>query len=165
MEHLGESAPPHPPVGGPSRTQRRAGRPRRVSGLARPALARPPPPPTSAPWEKSERLPYQEQEAEDAPADHQLGRRRRHLRFRSRQAQRGGEGRDGDERDPEPRSLKVKGAEGRSGGLPRRPDPRASPGDRPSGGGASSARRDVTTSRRSLLVVCWVSTLWSWGAK
>lgn len=54
----------------------------RVPGLARPALARPPPP-TPSPWENSERLPYQEQEAEDAPADHQLGRRRRHLRFRS----------------------------------------------------------------------------------
>lgn len=64
---------------GPSR---RAGRTSRVPGLARPALARPPPP-TPSPWENSERLPYQEQEAEDAPADHQLGRRRRHLRFRS----------------------------------------------------------------------------------
>lgn len=58
-----------------------------------------------------------------------------------------GEGREGTgtERDPEPRSLKVKGAEGRSRGLPRRPDPRASPGDQRSRGGAHRTRRDVTT--------------------
>lgn len=58
-----------------------------------------------------------------------------------------GEGREGTgtERDPEPRSLKVKGVEGRSGGLPRRPDPRASPGVQPNRGGAHPTRRDVTT--------------------
>lgn len=76
-----ESAPRPPSSGAPSRTQQRAGRTRKLSQLAGPGLARPPPP-TSAARENSERLPYQEQEAEDAPADHQLGRRRRHLRFR-----------------------------------------------------------------------------------
>lgn len=140
---------------GPSRTQQRAGRARRVPGLERPALARPPPPPpppppTPSPWENSERLPYQEQEAEDAPADHQIGSRRRHLRFRSRQTQRGGEGRfgtgrDRTKRDPELRSLKVKGAEGRSGGLPRRPGR-----ERPlatNRAGAGRTRRTMTSPR------------------
>lgn len=126
------------------RTQQRAGWARRVPELARPTLAHPPPS-TPSPRENSERLPYQEQEAEDAPADHQLGRRRRHLRFRSRKTQSKREGRDGTKRDPELRSLKVKGAEGRSGGLPRRPGPRASPGDKPSRGGAHPTHRDVTT--------------------
>lgn len=58
---------------------------------------------------------------------------------------RGGEGRDPAKKDPELRGLKVKGAEGRSGGLPRRPGPRASSGDQPSRGGAHQTHRDVTT--------------------
>lgn len=91
-----------------------------------------------------------------------------------------GEGREGTgtERDPEPRSLKVKGVEGRSGRLPRRPDPRASPGDHPNRGGAHPTRRDVTTlpahaqnAFRGILVVSeslyreWILCHWmfKWG--
>lgn len=124
--------------GAPPRTEPRAGRRGRGArgepGRG-PEVSGPPLPPRGAP--------YQEQEAEDAPADHQVHRGRagrRHLRFRPRSRQ----GRTG--RGGAPRTLKVKRAQGRSERSPRRPRPSV---PRRAGGGAWRRQRAPGRAGRS----------------
>lgn len=139
LERRPREAAPRPPSSGdtrgPSREQDKRGSSPGSQGRDWPALLLPPPHPgrtRSASPTRSKR-PKMHQPITSSAAAAAI--------FASGPDRPEGEGKEGNgtERDPEPRSLKVKGVEGRSGGLPRRPGPRASPGDHPNRG------RDVTT--------------------